>query len=127
VRVVPNFVDTELFTSPPAGEAAREDDLLVYVGRLHEEKNLLALIETLQDLLYRLKLAGDGLQRETLVRAAADLGVSTSFLGKVDNTDLPGCWAGLRPSCCRPCTGGHELRCGLPGYGHHRHRRADRA
>lgn len=89
VRVVPNFVDTALFAPAKAEGPAREDDLLVYVGRLHEEKNLLPLLEALKGQRWRLELAGEGPQRETLVRAAADLGVRASFLGKVDNADLP--------------------------------------
>jgi glycosyltransferase involved in cell wall biosynthesis len=89
VRVVPNFVDTEIFAPVGQGGPGREDDLLVYVGRLHEEKNLLALIEALKGLPCRLELAGEGPQRDELIRAAQDLGVAASFLGKVDNTDLP--------------------------------------
>jgi glycosyltransferase involved in cell wall biosynthesis len=89
VRVAPNFVDTELFA--PAGEngPSREDDLLVYVGRLHEEKNLLNLLLALKGLPLRLELAGEGPQRAELMRAAQELGLRVNFLGKVDNADLP--------------------------------------
>lgn len=89
VRVVPNFVDTALFAPPGAGGPTREDDLLLYVGRLHEEKNLLPLIQALKGQPYRLELAGEGPQREELARAASDLGVTARFLGKVDNAELP--------------------------------------
>ncbi len=90
VRVVPNFVDTELFRPQEGPQTpAREDDLLLYVGRLHQEKNLLALIEALKGLPYRLQLAGDGPHQAELERAARDFGARAEFLGRVDNAELP--------------------------------------
>ncbi|MFH1060035.1 MAG: glycosyltransferase family 4 protein [Pseudomonadota bacterium] len=88
VRVVPNFVDTELFT--PAGPETRRGDLVLYVGRLHREKNLVNLVLAMAGLEAELVLVGQGPQRAELEDLARRQGIRLRFLGQVSNALLPG-------------------------------------
>ena len=88
VRVVPNFVDTECFS--PAGPETRRPDRVLYVGRLHPEKNLRALLLALEGLPAELHLVGEGPQRAELEALAAERKLAVCFLGQVANADLPG-------------------------------------
>lgn len=105
IRVIPNFVDTSLFS--PQGPETRQDDLVLYVGRLHHEKNLEPLLLALEGLKARLLLAGDGPLRPTLEALAGQLKLDARFLGQVDNQDLPGL---MRQAaiCVLPSKGEHH-------------------
>jgi glycosyltransferase involved in cell wall biosynthesis len=88
VHVVPNYVDTSIFR--PLPEIARESGHLVFVGRLDDQKNLMALIESLDGLPgVALTLIGDGPIRASLEATAARLRVDATFLGTRPHTDLP--------------------------------------
>jgi len=86
IRVIPNYVDTDAF-SPAAGRPA--EGRLVFVGRLHREKNLGALLEALTGMEVELVLAGEGELRPELEDQARRLGLNARFLGAVPNSDLP--------------------------------------
>jgi len=88
VRVVPNFVDTERFS--PAGPESPRPDRVLYVGRLHPEKNLRALLLAMEGLPAELHLVGEGPQRAELEALAAERKLAVRFLGQVANADLPG-------------------------------------
>jgi glycosyltransferase involved in cell wall biosynthesis len=88
VVVVPNFVDVDLFT--PRDDVACEPGLVGFVGRLAPQKNLPALIEAMAGLSgARLRLIGDGPERETLLALAQRHGVSVEMIGPVSHHDLP--------------------------------------
>jgi glycosyltransferase involved in cell wall biosynthesis len=86
VRVIPNYVDTELFRP---GEAAPREDRVVYVGRLHREKNLAALVEAAARLELELELIGEGPERGRLEELARRLGVRAGFTGALPNHEIP--------------------------------------
>jgi glycosyltransferase involved in cell wall biosynthesis len=87
VRVIPNYVDTTLFTPDP-GDAPRPNRLL-YVGRLEEEKNPRALLNAVEGLPVELVMVGKGSLGATLRREAAERRLPVTFLGNLPNTDLP--------------------------------------
>lgn len=77
IAVIPNMVDTEQF-SP--GEAPRNEGELVFIGRLHEQKNVLMLIEAFVHLVKskpqaQLRLVGDGPERKRYEIFARNRGV----------------------------------------------------
>ncbi|MFZ5584428.1 MAG: glycosyltransferase family 4 protein [Thermodesulfobacteriota bacterium] len=88
VRVVPNCVDTVRFR--PDGPEERSPGLVLYVGRLHREKNLANLVLAMEGLAAELVLAGEGPQRAELEALAGRRGLAVRFLGQVANAELPG-------------------------------------
>jgi glycosyltransferase involved in cell wall biosynthesis len=62
VRVIPNYVDVELFTADGHGRRQLPGRRLVFVGRLHREKNLFHLLEALEGLDVDLVVIGEGPQ-----------------------------------------------------------------
>lgn len=88
VRVVPNFVDTVRFS--PTGPETPLPDRVLYVGRLHPEKNLRALVLAMEGLPAELHLVGEGPQRAELESLAAQRKLRVRFRGQVANAELPG-------------------------------------
>jgi glycosyltransferase involved in cell wall biosynthesis len=86
LRVVPNYVDTELFKP---GSKPRPANRLCYVGRLHEEKNLDALFDAIKGVDVRLSLIGEGPSREHLEDRVRKEDLPVEFLGRIPNPDLP--------------------------------------
>lgn len=84
VFVIPNFVDTELFKP----RSIRKTKDIVYVGRLHPEKNLEALIKALEGLPYKLDIYGDGEMKSKLETLAKKLKVNVILKGSVSNEAL---------------------------------------
>jgi glycosyltransferase involved in cell wall biosynthesis len=88
VVVVPNFVDTTLFT--PRDEVACQPGLVCFVGRIAPQKNVPALIEAMTGLKNaRLRLVGDGPDREMVRALAAERGVQVEMVGYVSHEELP--------------------------------------
>ncbi len=88
VAVIPNYVDVELFS--PEGEEVRDNDTIIFIGRLVEEKNIGALIEAVSNLNVRLMIIGDGPLRSELEAKAAKARADILFLGRIPYSDLPG-------------------------------------
>lgn len=97
VVVIPNGIDSSTFRpAPPAGSDVDSPVTLLFVGRLHEQKNLHVLLEQFasarrqcrRDL--RLVMVGDGPQRESLHEAAVQLGLGDriEWRGWMDRRDL---------------------------------------
>lgn len=85
IQILPNGVDTELFTPLP-GQS--RDDTILFVGSLIERKGAKYLLAAMQRVLkqfssYRLVLIGEGPQYAMLKGLAASLGIAqqVSFLG----------------------------------------------
>jgi glycosyltransferase involved in cell wall biosynthesis len=82
VRVIPNGVDTTLFRPAEAGERKEVSEFrILFVGRLHEEKNVAIVLEAVAALhrgrsAIRVDLVGDGPQRRQLEALAASLGIA---------------------------------------------------
>ncbi|MFO0914037.1 MAG: glycosyltransferase family 4 protein [Pirellulales bacterium] len=87
IRVVPNYVDTSVFTPGPPAESPVD---VVFVGRLSQEKNLPVLLEALRGRPWRALIIGDGPERNAWQTEFADLGEQVSWLGSIPNQHLPG-------------------------------------
>jgi len=88
----PNGVDTDSFAPAPPPRAERSPRIVLYVGRLEGEKNLVRLIDALalvRESPVRLVLVGDGSLRNDLERRARAAGVDADFLGVVPHGRLP--------------------------------------
>jgi glycosyltransferase involved in cell wall biosynthesis len=83
---LPNFVDTEVFR-PTKRECILGD--IIFVGRLHKEKNIESLIIAAHNIDASLTIVGDGELRQSLEGMSKRLGLQVSFLGQVDQKTLP--------------------------------------
>jgi glycosyltransferase involved in cell wall biosynthesis len=95
VQLLPHGVDTDRFQPHPFPPA---DPLhLLAVGRFVEKKGFALLIEAMAQLPipWRLRLVGDGPERERLVAAvqAAGLGYRVEFSGSLTHEELPAAYA----------------------------------
>ncbi|MGH6816972.1 MAG: glycosyltransferase family 4 protein, partial [Hyphomicrobiaceae bacterium] len=88
IDVRANWVDTDLFR-PDAAHESQYEDRVLFVGRFHEQKNLVALMEAVAETRLSLDLAGWGGQEQTLRRQAESIGARVRFLGQVANDALP--------------------------------------
>jgi glycosyltransferase involved in cell wall biosynthesis len=93
VVVVPNGVDTELFHPGPfAGRATRE---LLFVGRLTDQKNVLAAVDAMAHLPsdVTLRIVGDGELREAVDGRIRELDLRNVVLqGRLDPAELADCY-----------------------------------
>lgn len=88
IRVVPNYVLTDLFC--PAQSPVEPTHDLLYVGRLTQEKNLEALLDAVADLPLRVAMIGEGPLREPLMQQASRGKARVDWLGGVPHAQLPG-------------------------------------
>jgi len=88
VQIVPNYINTQLFT--PQKSVEKYSDRLIYVGRLNEEKNLFNLIEAVAQTGLTLDIYGQGDIRDKLEALAKKLNAKVNFMGIVPNNELPG-------------------------------------
>lgn len=87
IRVVPNYVDTELFRPMPKVE--KEPRLVCFVGRLSPQKNVGALLEACRGLEgVRLLVIGDGELRDVLRDKAEALNLAVEFHRSIPNKEL---------------------------------------
>lgn len=104
IYVIPTGIDLSLFSNPPAPERLRqmkeklgiseESFLLVYVGRMAEEKNVDTLLHCLASLRREdvsLLLVGNGPYRSMLEAEARELGIEKNviFAGMVPPQEVP--------------------------------------
>lgn len=87
LRVIPNHVDTKLFAPQP--DKLKEENSIVYAGRLRSNKNPSAMLAAIKDLKVRLYIAGEGEEEQSLRGMAAEQGSDVIFLGRVPNEQLP--------------------------------------
>jgi len=121
IRVVPNYVQTDIFRPDPAlpGSARR----LCFVGRLEEQKNLFALLDAIKGLDVELLVIGEGRLRGALEQKVRAEWLPVRPLGNVPHRELPAilnsCAIFLLPSLYE----GHPkvlieaMACGLPVIG----------
>lgn len=88
IFLLPNYVDIEHFKRT---EEKKIKNLLVFVGRLHPEKNLYMLLEVMKELPeFKLRVIGDGELREELMEMKKREEIITvEFLGLIPNDELP--------------------------------------
>ncbi len=87
IEVIGNYIDTDKFRLNESIE--KDPKRIIFVGRLHPDKNLLMLVESLEGLDCKLVLVGDGPEKEKIKDLSSRLGVETEFLGKVPQEVLP--------------------------------------
>lgn len=87
VRVIPNYVDTELFKPNP--DVERSKNWICFIGRLAKEKNLFALLDAIKGLDVELDMVGEGVLGDELRRKAESDGLKVRFHGSVGNRELP--------------------------------------
>ncbi len=88
ISIIPNFVQTDLFSPKPA--EVKRSGLVGYVGRLEQEKNLSALIDAASKVRgITVRIIGSGTLQEELETQARDANVKVEFLGNVQNPLLP--------------------------------------
>ena len=87
VKIIPNFVDTEIFK--PNRDIEKHRDLC-FVGSFKPAKNLTNLILSLENISgVKLTLVGDGPEQQNLEALANSTGVEIEFLGRLENENLP--------------------------------------
>ncbi len=93
IVVIPNFIDTQLFSPSISVEKKSSSSkcTIVGVGRLASEKNWFFLFDVLSNLKMDVALiiVGDGEMRMELEQEAKRLGLSVQFVGIVPNQELP--------------------------------------
>lgn len=87
ITVIPNYVDTKTFRPTPSSPKAKTR--ICFVGRLSEEKNLIALFNAIRNLNVELFIIGNGVLKEQLKQKAKDDHLSVRFLGTISNNELP--------------------------------------
>ncbi len=86
IRVIPNYVLTDIFVPMPI---SRTGNQICFIGRLSKEKNILALIKACSGLELRLKIIGDGPLKENVQALAKNCNVELELLGNVNHKQLP--------------------------------------
>ena len=88
IFLLPNYVDVDHFKRT---EEKKKRNCLVFVGRLHPEKNLYMLLEVLKELPeFKLWIVGDGELREELMEMKKREEIrNVEFLGLIPNEELP--------------------------------------
>jgi len=86
ITVIPNYIDTELFKPL---SLKREENQIIFVGRLEEKKNLFNLIEAISGLPVHLLLFGNGSLKEKLESFSKVKGARVEFKGNIPQTQLP--------------------------------------
>jgi glycosyltransferase involved in cell wall biosynthesis len=88
IRVVPNYVDLDVFKPMP--EVPKEEGLVCFVGRLAPQKNVEMLFDACSRIDgIRLLVIGDGPLRDQLTDMAARLRLDVEFHRSIANSELP--------------------------------------
>jgi glycosyltransferase involved in cell wall biosynthesis len=87
IIVVRNYIDTNQFK--PDKNIVKDAKRIIFVGRLHKDKNLFLLLESLKDVDCRLIIIGSGPQEKEIINKANKLNIDIEMLGKVSQKDLP--------------------------------------
>lgn len=90
IKVIPNGIDTEVFTPSLCSKSYSGELHIVSTGRLIQRKGFDILISSLTGLEnVRLTLVGDGPERQPLAAQAEEIGVRVEFAGAVDHHCIP--------------------------------------
>jgi glycosyltransferase involved in cell wall biosynthesis len=86
IEIVHNYVNTMVFY--PA-ECKKFEDRIIFVGRLHPQKNLFNLIEAVSGNGFTLDIYGSGELHSELLAHAKKLHAKVNFMGVIDNNQMP--------------------------------------
>jgi glycosyltransferase involved in cell wall biosynthesis len=87
-RVVPNYVDQELWSPLYQTEKENNPIRLVFFGRFEKQKNLEALIEAAMNLEVEVTLIGDGPLLDRLKELATECAVTCHFPGRLPQEEV---------------------------------------
>ena len=87
VAVIPNYVDTDLFSPKHANHRSKRQ--ICFVGRLEIQKNLFSLLKAIKDLEVELLVVGSGALGEKLQEEVSKNGFPVRFLGNIAHQQLP--------------------------------------
>lgn len=85
IDVLPNFIDTELFTE---FKYEKKYDI-IYVGRLESQKNLFLLLEAIKFENLKFLLIGDGILKQKVLEFCQSNQISLTHLKNISNHELP--------------------------------------
>jgi len=123
VVVIPNYVQTDLFSPQPKQPDSNTRAKLCFIGRLEPQKNPLALLQAVVGLDVELVVVGSGSLRETMQAFAEENRLAVQFLGNCPNREMPGILNAsdlfVLPSIWEghPKTLLEAMACGLPVIG----------
>ena len=86
IEIIPNYIDTELFKPL---KIEKDKSRIIFIGRLHKQKNLFNLIEAISGTPYKLVIIGSGFLREKIESIARKKGVNIEFRENILNEKLP--------------------------------------
>lgn len=89
VAMIPNNINTEIFTPRAASDDVGSPAVVLAVGRLVALKRIEMLIKACSSLNVRIELVGCGPEEGHLLKVSKSLGVEIKFHGRVANEDLP--------------------------------------
>ncbi len=109
--ITPNGIDLERFERASALHVSSEPPSILFFSRLEKRKGVEVLIRaatSLQDLGVELIVAGAGPQERSARALAQELGVKARFLGRVDESNVPGLFRAATVYCA-PGLGGESF------------------
>ena len=86
IEIIPNYIDAELFK--PMG-VKTHNSRIIFIGRLHSQKNLFNLIEAVSKTPYELVIIGGGPLKKEIEVLAKNSGVNIIFKANIPNEKLP--------------------------------------
>jgi len=92
IRIIPNFVDTSVFTPSHKEHTYRQERNLevLFIGRFTEQKNLPVFFRSLSTLpKVHLTMIGQGEMKDELVALSKELHLDVDFLGNKPHDELP--------------------------------------
>jgi glycosyltransferase involved in cell wall biosynthesis len=119
IHVIPNGIDTDRF-SPIKDKSTGKKTRLLFVGRLHPEKNLLNLLDAIRELPVQLLMVGKGPLEPNIRKRANDLDIDLEITPSIPNSELPATYSAadiyIQPSLYEgnPKTILEAMSCGLP-------------
>ncbi len=128
ITLIPNGIDITLFKplnnkkyTKPTSQLSNTSTRLLFIGRLHHEKNVINLLKSLKGLEnVVIKIIGKGPLKKELKRLSVDYSVNVEFIDKVPNSELPKIYNQadiyIQPSLYEgnPKTILEAMACGLP-------------
>ncbi len=89
ICVIPNYVDIHLFRPMPELKNKEAETVILFIGRLHPQKNLknlLYALERIQNI--RLQIIGSGYLKDELASLAQEKNIHVEFLGNKPHNDI---------------------------------------
>lgn len=87
INVIPNYIDTDLFS--PSLSIKKNTKSIAFLGRLEQDKNPNLIIEACKGLDVEINFIGKGSLKNLLENSAKTNNVRASFLGMVEQKNLP--------------------------------------